>query len=58
MGEVQRERKREGTPSNTEPKAELELMKLGDHDLSQNQELDAQLTESSRHPKSLFLKNR
>ena len=34
----------------SEPDAGLKPMKLRDHDLSQNQELDTQLTEPRRHP--------
>ena len=49
----ERQRERQGIPSSlhsvsTEPKVGLDLMKLWDHDLKQNQEWDTQSTEPPR----------
>ena len=60
--ETERETERERIPSrlctiSTEPNVELESTGPRDHNLSQNQEPDAQPTEPSRHPQSKILKD-
>ena len=54
--EGRRERESQaGSMPPAESDAGLRLMKLWDHDLSQNQESEAYLTEPPRHPSSFFL---